>query len=106
MQSEQHKAFPARRNNQAVSHLLTYGMGITRQVRRGPDQTRSGVVLTEMFHREGIYLEVCFAAVESLKFKYDTPFKFTLPLTRGLFIWSCEGPQDGRLGPILTRSQP
>lgn len=105
VQSEQHKVFPALRNNQAVSHLLT-SMGITRQVRRGPDQSRSGVILTEMFHKEGTYLEVCFAAVESLKLQYDTPFKFIPPLTRGLSIWSWAGPPDGRLGPILPRSQP
>lgn len=69
-----------------------------KQVRHGPDRN--------VPQRGDLYLEVCFAAVESLKLQYDTPFKFTPPLTRGLSIWSWAGPQDGHLGPILPRSQP
>lgn len=88
MQSGQHKALPALSNNQAVSHLLT-GTGITRQV------------LTEMFHTEDTYLEVCFAAVESLKLQYDTPFKLTPPLTRGL----SDPGQVHRMG-VLDQSNP
>lgn len=54
-----------------------------------------------MFHKEDTYLEVCFAAVESLKLQNDTPFKFTLPLTRGL----SDPGQVHRMG-VLDQSNP